>query len=55
VRDTGRTDDDVAGPAIDGFVADPDLDMALEDDEGLVVRVMVQLGTLTGLVMYEEE
>jgi hypothetical protein len=29
VRDAGRAYDDVAGPAVDGFVADPDLDVAL--------------------------
>ncbi len=55
MRDAGRADDDVAGPAFDRFLADPDQDAALQDDEGLVVRVMMQLGPLTRPVVHEEE
>jgi hypothetical protein len=55
VRDAGRADDDVAGPALDGLIADPDKDVAFQDDESLVVGVVVQLGSLAGLVVHEEE
>ena len=46
MRDAGGPDDDVPGAAFDGFVADLNQDMALEDDEGFVVRVVVQLRSL---------
>lgn len=46
MRGTGWPDDDVAGSAFDGFIADPDQDAALEDDEGLVVGMLMQLGSL---------
>lgn len=55
VRNPGRPENDVAGAALDGFVADPDQDMALENDEGFVVGVLVQLGSLTDVVVHEEK
>jgi hypothetical protein len=41
VRGIGWPGDDVAGSAFDGFIADPDQDATLEDDEGLVVGMGV--------------
>src|SRR6266567_865411 len=55
VRHAGRADDDVARPALDGFVADLYQNVAVQDDEGLVVGMMVQLGSLAGLIVHEEE
>jgi hypothetical protein len=43
VRDVRRPDDDVARTAFDGLVAHLNQDAALQDDERLVVRVVVQL------------
>jgi len=48
MRDAGRADDDVAGPAFGRFLADPDQDAALQDDEALVVGVLMQLGPSPG-------
>ena len=55
MRGIGWPDDDVAGSAFDGFIADPDQDATFEDDEGLVVRMLRQLGSLARLVVHEEE
>ena len=46
VRDAGRADDDVSGTAVEALVADPDQDAALQDDEGLVVGVVMQVGSV---------
>jgi hypothetical protein len=35
VRDARRADDDIAGAAFDGLVADPDQDMALQDEASI--------------------
>src|SRR6266516_3100111 len=55
VRDAGRADDDVSGTAFEALVADPDQDAALQDDEGLVVGVVMQVRPLAGPVVHEEE
>src|SRR5215468_891744 len=55
VRGAGRADDDVAGAALEALVADPDQDVSLQDDEGLVVGVAMQVGPVAGLVVHEEE
>src|SRR5215470_17093602 len=55
VRGAGRADDDVPGATFEALVADPDQDVALQDDEGLVVGVAMQVGPLPGLVVHEEE
>ena len=55
MRGIGWPDDDVAGPAFDGFIADPDQDATLEDDEGLVVGMLMQLRSLARLVVHEEK
>lgn len=55
VRNTRRADDDVARPAVDGFLADAYPDAALQDDKGLIIWMVVQRRTLAGLVMHQEE
>src|SRR5215469_7345973 len=55
VRHAGRPDHDVAWTALDGFVANLHEDVAFEDDKGLVVGVVVQLGPLPWVVVHEEE
>jgi hypothetical protein len=51
----GRANDDVARAAIENLIPDGDPDRALEDDKGLVIGMVVQPGSLTGLVMHQEE
>jgi hypothetical protein len=55
VRHPGRADHDVACATFEGLVADGDPDVALQDDEGLVVGMMMQPWPLARLVMHQKE
>src|SRR5436309_2380946 len=55
VRGAGRPDDDVAGAAFERLVADMDCNVALQDDEGLVVGVVMHAGALARPVVHEKE